>query len=68
MHIGQNGGPSKTEVMFFPRSLEPTEYNTIDKDENLRVKDGYVTLTRHFKYLGAWVSDTLKDDYELTIT
>jgi hypothetical protein len=21
--------------------------------------DGYVTLTQHFKYLGAWVSDTL---------
>jgi hypothetical protein len=67
MHIGRNGGPSKTEVMYFPRSLEPTEYNTINMDENLCVKDGYVTLTRHFKYLGAWVSDTLKDDYELTI-
>ena len=31
------------------------------------VRDGYITFTRHFKYLGSWISDTLQDEYELDV-
>ena len=67
MHIGRNGSQSKTEAVFFPTSLQNDKYAEINMDEKFLVKDGYITLTRHFKYLGAWISDTLQDDYELDI-
>ena len=65
MHIGQNGGSSKTEAMYFPPSLQPDQYKVLDMQEKLEVKDGYVTVIRCFKYLGSWISDNLKDEYEV---
>jgi len=31
------------------------------------VRDGYINFTRHFKYLGSWISDTLQYEYELDV-
>ena len=43
------------------------KYLELDLDEKVPVRDGYITFTRHLKYLGSWISDTLQDDYELDI-
>jgi exonuclease III len=67
MHIGRDGGKSKTECVYFPASLKAELYQQIDMEQKIPVKDGYVTLTRQFKYLGSWIHETLKDDYEIDI-
>lgn len=67
MHIGRDGGKSKTEVMYFPPSLQKTAYDKIDYDEQIPVSDGYVTITRSFKYLGSWITDTLQDTKEVQV-
>ena len=67
MHIRRDGGKSKTEAMYCPQSLQAEKYLELDLDEKVPVRDGYITFTRHFKYLGSWISDTLQDDYELDI-
>ena len=48
-----------------PPSLQPDLYEVLDMQEKLEVKDGYVTLTRCFKHLGSWISNNLKDEYEI---
>jgi hypothetical protein len=65
MHVGRNGKKSKTEAMYFPPSLKKELYHQLDQEEKIPVKDGYITFTRLFKYLGSWVTDTLKDDHEM---
>ena len=67
IHIGRDGGKSKTEAMYCPQSLQAEKYLELDLDEKVPVRDGYITFTQHFKYLGSWISDTLQDDYELDI-
>jgi hypothetical protein len=67
MHIGRDGGKSKTECVYFPPSLQSEQYQQVDMDQKIPVKDGYVTMTRQFKYLGSWIHETLKENYEIDI-
>jgi hypothetical protein len=67
MHIRRDGGKLKTEAMYCPQSLQAEKYLELDLDEKVSVRDGYITFTQHFKYLGSWISDTLQDDYELDV-
>ena len=69
MHIGVDGGKSKTEAMYYPPTLEEAskikneapgaEEATFDVDE------GYITFTRKFKYLGSLITQDLKDNDDI---
>jgi hypothetical protein len=64
MHIGRDGKKSKTEAIFFPRSnIQEHEY---DLTTPIPVKDGYISFVREAKYLGAIVTDDLKDEREIS--
>jgi len=65
MHIGRGNTKSKTEAMYSPPSLEARHYTNLNLDERIPVKDGYITMTSKFKYLGSWISNNLKDDHEV---
>ncbi|MHA7927792.1 MAG: hypothetical protein ACX936_21550, partial [Marinobacter sp.] len=65
MHIGRegvDGGKSKTEAMFFPKSLQPDLYKHNFAHEKVQVGEGHITYTRKFKYLGSWITEDLRDD------
>ena len=64
IHIGLNGGKSKTEAMFVPHSR--TKYEDADTSD-LRVLHGTVGFSKTFRYLGSSVSWDLKDDGEVDI-
>jgi hypothetical protein len=109
MHIGRNGGKSKTECVFFPppQFFEQCQLPTIgdnqrqtwsmttrtstdapqpshlavalpnddgDNEEKTKrkgvkeiaVKDGYVTFTQSFQYLGSLISYNLHDNEDIT--
>ena len=61
VHIGQDGGDSKTEFVHFPANEIQTEESMMRFD----VGDGYMTATDKFKYLGSWLHLTLSDDYDI---
>jgi hypothetical protein len=69
MHYGKDGGKSKTEAMYFPGNLQPQNYMTEEEIQSKRfpVQDGYVTMTKRFKYLGSWIVDDLRNDYEVEV-
>jgi len=63
MHIATSPTKtSKTEVVYFPPSLRTEDYS-VDLDMHVPVADGHITFTRRFRYLGAWLCDTLRDTY-----
>ncbi|EJK64055.1 hypothetical protein THAOC_15248 [Thalassiosira oceanica] len=45
--------------------LEKTRYFSLDLDQTqpIAVKDGFVTFTMHFKYLGSFISYNLRDEF-----
>ncbi|EJK48921.1 hypothetical protein THAOC_32244 [Thalassiosira oceanica] len=45
--------------------LEKTPYFSIDQTQPIAVKDGFVTVTMHFKYLGSFISYNLRDDFDI---
>jgi hypothetical protein len=47
------------------RDQEGTLYNELNKTRPIKVDDCYVTLCRHFKYLGSLVSFSLCDDFNI---
>jgi hypothetical protein len=55
--------------MYFPPTLEVTtqhiQHNRLPP--NITINDGknYVHFVNHFKYLGSYISDTLKEDFEI---
>lgn len=69
MHVGYGTENSKTVAMYFPPTLEMTtqhiQHNRLPP--NITINDGknYVHFVNHFKYLGAYISDTLKEDFEI---
>jgi hypothetical protein len=69
MHYGKDGGKSKTEAMYFLPNLQPQNYMSEEEAERKRfpVLDGYVTMTKRFKYLGSWITDDLRNDYEVEV-
>ena len=42
-------------------------YTQIPETQKAEVGDGYVEFTKHFCYLGSFVSYTLKDDYDISV-
>ena len=36
-----------------------------DETESVNVKDGVMTYTKQFKYLGSYISYSLRDDYDI---
>jgi hypothetical protein len=64
MHIGRDGKKSKTEAMFFPR--RNTQEHEYDLTATIPVKDGYISFVPEAKYLGAIVTQDLKDEREVS--
>ena len=44
---------------------EDSEYVSLEETATMQVVDGYITFCKHFKYLGTWVSYSLRDDYDI---
>ena len=38
---------------------------TLDETKDIQVADGFVSYTKHFKYLGSYISYNLRDDYDI---
>ena len=45
--------------------FEETRYFGLDETKPFAVKDGFVTFTMHFKYLGSFISYNLRDDFDI---
>ena len=45
--------------------FEETRYFGFDETKPIAVKDGFVTFTMHFKYLGSFISYNLRDDFDI---
>ena len=43
---------------------EETTYDNLPETRLIVVKDGFVTFCRHFKYLGSWISFSLREDHD----
>ena len=64
IHIGRNGGKSKTEALYVPHARETYE----DADtSDLVVDGGSISFTKCFKYLGSSVNSSLNDDEEILL-
>ena len=44
---------------------EETTYDNLPETRIVIVKDGFVTFFRHFKYLGSWISFSLREDHDM---
>ena len=40
-------------------------YDNLDETKRIHLDDGYVDFTKHFKYLGNYISYHLRDDYDI---
>ena len=40
-------------------------YDDLEETQDLAIADGFVSFTRHFKYLGSYISYNLRDDYDI---
>jgi hypothetical protein len=58
------GNPSK-ESEKAKMAREDACYDSIDETKSVKVKDGFMTYTKHFKYLGSYISYSLQDDYDI---
>ena len=43
-----------------------SKYMSLAETATMQVADGYITFCKHFKYLGTWVSYSLRDDYDIS--
>jgi hypothetical protein len=69
MHIGHEGGKSKTEAMYISPSLKEDEEKLLEPnlEPRIPVHDGFITLTEDFRYLGSiMISNDLRDELEIT--
>ena len=64
IHIGRNGGKSKTEALYVPHAGEA--YDDADTSD-LLVDGGSISFTKCFKYLGSSVNSSLNDDAEILL-
>ena len=62
MHVGKDGKKSKTEALFIPGKSNP---DPPANSEDYRTGDGYVSFTKHFNYLGSYISNDLSDDRDV---
>ena len=63
MHIGRDELKSKTEAMYFPKSLNAKVNTALTAP--VKVADGQITHCDKFKYLGSLIEPTLKDHLEI---
>ena len=60
IHLGRNGGKSKSEAMYIPAfDTSPDELKLLTAD--FIIADGYVSFTDNFKYLGIIIPSSLND-------
>jgi hypothetical protein len=57
-------GKSSKESEKAKMSREDACYDSIDETQSVNVKGGFMTYTKHFKYLGFYISYSLQDDYD----
>jgi hypothetical protein len=65
MHIGKDGGKSKTEVLYTPPPSTEASDTFRDKIFVDRTDQGYVTFNRRFTYLGSLITNDLEDSAEI---
>ena len=69
MHIGVDGGKSKTEAMYYPPTLEEASKMKNEapgaEEATFAVNEGHITFTRKFKYLGSLITQDLKDNDDI---
>ena len=53
------------ENALVKRKRENEEYDKCEETNDVKVSDGVITFTQHFKYLGSWLSYWLGDDYDV---
>ena len=55
VHAKEEEKGSRTEI----------EYNCLDETRLIIVTDSFISFCTHFKYLGSWLSFSLRDDYDV---
>ena len=45
---------------------EEITYDNLPETRLIVFKDGFITICRHFKYLGSWISFSLQEDHGIT--
>jgi hypothetical protein len=68
MHIGHEGGKSKTEAMCISPSLKEDEEKSLEPnlEPKIPAHNGFITLTEDFRCLGSIISRSLRDELEIT--
>ena len=56
---------TKRESYVSRNNREEKEYENLPETKLIVVCDGFVTFCRHFKYLGNWISFSLRDDHDV---
>ena len=56
---------TKQETYESRYKREETTYESLPETRLIIVKDGFVTFCRHFKYLGSWISFSLREDHDI---
>jgi hypothetical protein len=71
MHAGSGNENSKTVAMYFPPTLEDATQSAKQNElpPTITINEGRnsVHFVKSFKYLGAYITDTLKEDLEIKI-
>ena len=44
---------------------ENVSYDGLEETQDIAVADGFVSFTRHFKYLGSYISYNLRDNFDV---
>ena len=61
----QRGGRRQEESEKARIAREDKIYDDLEETQDLAIADGFVSFTRHFKYLGSYISYNLRDDYDI---
>ena len=56
---------TKRELYVSRHKREEKEYGDLPETKLIVVCDGFVTFCRHFKYLGNWISFSLRDEHNV---
>ena len=52
---------------MWAKKIKDQLYDVSPKIQQIQLEDGYVDFTKHFKYLGLYVSYNLRDDYDINL-
>ena len=56
---------TKQESNKTRNNIEETTYDNIPQTRLVIVKNAFVTFCQHFKYLGSWISLSLREDHDI---